>query len=63
MLIDFIKMLIEAPERLTRGIINLTKYVFAVVLMGMLYHGLVGDYDNIKVEEWPRWMELYGALS
>jgi len=59
MIVEAVKFVIETPEKITKGILNCTRYLFALVLSLILYSWLAGPWENGQITEWEVWRQWF----
>lgn len=58
MLLNFIKLLIDTPEKLTHALISCTKYIFSFLFAIVLFHNLAGNHWP-EAPQWnANWVDL-----
>ena len=57
MIIDIIKLLVEAPEKITRGVIACLRYLFAILFSITLYGWLYDKVGTDEITQWDFWQD------
>jgi hypothetical protein len=58
MLIDFIKILIEQPEKIKKLGFLLAKFVLNLIFASKLYLWIIGSYQILNIREFTAWIEF-----